>query len=293
VVSGGVGIGGNIYIGENANLSGKLSVNSTAESTSTSTGAFIVSGGVGISGNTNIGEMANITGNLNTNVNSYINVSNTVNSTSSGTGALIVSGGVGISKNLYMDGILNINRQSDILVAPSKIKYDALEWRTRKPNEMEFFLDYETMNSNFGRISVEKTVEYENFNFIFMVGIGYTNKNNEWEYKSFIAEEKTKDSEKLMLDNFWKFINDKVKEYGKEESIFIHWSQAEKIAYGKSQGRHLNLPEKKLLDLYEVFINEPITVKGALDYSLKSITKAMYKYNLISTIWDSSSPCAN
>jgi hypothetical protein len=158
---------------------------------------------------------------------------------------------------------------------------------------MEFFLDYETMNSNFGRISVEKTVEYENFNLIFMVGIGYTNKNNEWEYKSFIAEEKTKASEKLMLDNFWKFINDKVKEYGKEESIFIHWSQAEKIAYGKSQGRHLNLPEKKLLDLYEVFINEPITVKGALDYSLKSITKAMYKYNLISTIWDSSSPCAN
>jgi len=196
-----------------------------------------------------------------------------------------------ISKRI--DGILNINRQSDILVAPSKINYNTLEWRTRKPNEMEFFLDYETMNSNFGRISVEKTVEYENFNFIFMVGIGYTNKNNEWEYKSFIAEEKTKSSEKLMLDNFWKFVNEKVKEYGKEESIFIHWSQAEKIAYGKSQGRHLNLPEKKLLDLYEVFINEPITVKGALDYSLKSITKAMYKYNLISTIWDSLSPCAN
>jgi UDP-3-O-[3-hydroxymyristoyl] glucosamine N-acyltransferase len=109
VVSGGVGIGGNIFIGENANLSGKLSVNSMEESTTASTGAFIVSGGVGISGNTNIGEMANITGNLNTTGNSYINVSNTVNSTTSGTGALIVSGGVGIAKNLYMDGILNIN----------------------------------------------------------------------------------------------------------------------------------------------------------------------------------------
>ena len=55
----------------------------------------------------------------------------------------------------------------------------------------------------------------------------------------------------------------------------------------------LFLPEKKLLDLYEVFINEPITVKGALDYSLKSITKALYKNKLITTIWNSKSPCAN
>lgn len=192
-----------------------------------------------------------------------------------------------------VDSILNMNRQTEVLVKPLKIAYSDLPWRTRKDNEMEFFIDYETMNSNFGRINVEKTVEYENFNFIFMIGIGFTNKNNEWEYKSFISEEKTKVSEKIMLDNFWNFINAKLKEYEKEESIFIHWSQAEKIAYGKSKGRHLNLPEKKLLDLYEVFINEPITVKGALDYSLKSITKAMYKHNLITTIWNYSSPCAN
>lgn len=194
-----------------------------------------------------------------------------------------------ISKRV--DSILDINRQ-DILVKPKKIEYSELPWRNRKASEMEFFLDYETMNSNFGNINTDYT-KNENFNFIFMIGIGYTNKNNEWEYKSFIAEEKTIASEKRMLDNFWNFINNKLKEYEKEESIFIHWSQAEKIAYGKSRLIHLNLPKKNLLDLYEVFINEPITVKGALDYSLKSITKALYKNNLITTIWDTSSICSN
>ena len=192
-----------------------------------------------------------------------------------------------------IDSILSINRQNEVLVKPETIEYSSLEWRKRKTNEMEFFLDYETMNSNFGKIIIDKTIEYENFDFIFMIGIGFTNKNNEWEYKSFIAEEKTKASEKIMLDLFWKYVNDIKKLYEKEEAIFIHWSQAEKISYNKSRMRHLNLPEKNFLDLYQVFKNEPIVVKGALNYSLKSIAKAMYKNNLITITWDSSSPCSN
>ena len=37
----------------------------------------------------------------------------------------------------------------------------------------------------------------------------------------------------------------------------------------------LNLQDKKLIDLYDVFIKEPIVVKGALNYSLKTIMKAL------------------
>ena len=64
-----------------------------------------------------------------------------------------------------VDSILDINRQ-DILVKPKKIEYSELHWRNRKKNEMEFFLDYETMNSNFGNINTDYT-KNENFNFIF------------------------------------------------------------------------------------------------------------------------------
>jgi predicted RecB family nuclease len=45
--------------------------------------------------------------------------------------------------------------------------------------------------------------------------------------------------------------------------------------------------------LYEVFIKEPIVVKGALNYSLKTITKALHKNNLVKTTWNSSNPCGN
>ena len=195
-----------------------------------------------------------------------------------------------ISKSI--DAILNINRQDEVLVLPQKIKYSELKWRNREANEMEFFIDYETMNSNFGKIVIDKTIEYENFDLIFMIGIGFTNKNNEWEYKSFIVEEKSKSSEKIMLESFWTFINNIKKEYKKENAIFIHWSQAEKISYNKTRLRHIGLPEKNFIDLYEVFKNEPIVVKGALNYSLKTIAKALYNNKLINTIWNNDT-CSN
>jgi len=194
-----------------------------------------------------------------------------------------------------IDAILEINRQNEIFVKPSKIICEEIPWRNRKSFEMEFFLDYETINSNFGKINIinDNTTSFESCNFIFMIGVGFINNKNNWEFKSFVLEYKTKEAERKMLDSFWEFINNKLKEYNKTESVFFHWSQAEKITYEKTQLKHLNLQDKKLIDLYEVFIKEPIVVKGALNYSLKTITKALFKNNLIKTTWNTSNPCAN
>jgi hypothetical protein len=192
-----------------------------------------------------------------------------------------------------VESILKINRQNVNIVLPKNIKCNDPEWRTRKENEMEFYLDYETMNSNFGNIRIDNLgVDYEDFNIIFMIGVGYE-KNNNWEYKSFIAKKNTKQGENDILDLFWTFINNKLKESDKTVPIFVHWSQAEKTSYDKSRERNRLLPPKKMIDLYQVFLNEPIVVKGALNYSLKSITRALFENNLISTIWDTSSSCAN
>ena len=192
-----------------------------------------------------------------------------------------------------VDSILQINRQNINIVLPKNIKCNDPEWRSRNENEMEFYLDYETMNSNFGNIRIDNFgVDYEDFNIIFMIGVGYE-KNNNWEYKSFIATKNTKRGEKDILDLFWTFINKKLEDSHKTVPIFVHWSQAEKTSYDKSRERNLLLPPKKMIDLYQVFLNEPIVVKGALNYSLKSIARALYENNLISTIWDTSSSCAN
>ena len=98
---------------------------------------------------------------------------------------------------------------------------------------------------------------------------------------------------KKILDSFWNFINKKLKESGKTVPIFVHWSNAERTVYDKSRERHSYLPQKKMIDLYQVFINEPIVIKGALNYSLKTVAKALCNNNLITTIWDNTSSCAN
>ena len=192
-----------------------------------------------------------------------------------------------------IDAILNINRQNKNIILPKIIKYDEIQWRSRNKNEMEFYLDYETINSNFGIINVDNLHNVTtDSNIIFMIGVGYE-KNKKWEFESFIANNNTIDGEKEILDSFWIFINKKLKDCKKSVPIFVHWSPAEKITYNKSMERHLCYPQKKMIDLYQVFINEPIVIKGALNYSLKSIAKALFESSLIKTIWDTSSSCAN
>ena len=47
------------------------------------------------------------------------------------------------------------------------------------------------------------------------------------------------------------------------------------------------------MDLYHLFRKEPVTVKGALNFSLKSIAKALNAHKIIKTNWDSTNPCSN
>jgi predicted RecB family nuclease len=183
-----------------------------------------------------------------------------------------------------IDKILEINRSDDI-IKPDIILYDKLEWRNIPDNCMEFYLDYETINSN---LDVKCKNIYDNF--IFMIGVGCV-KENKWEFKCFIS--KNIDNEKEMLYDFWLYIDNVLKENNKTESRFIHWTHAEPTVYNKKLMKYPYLPKKNFLDLYKVFIEEPICINGALDYSLKSIAGSMYKHKLIESCWDSNSKCSN
>lgn len=94
---GGVGVGGELYVGGIAHF-----INST-QSTSTNTGGVQIDGGAGIGGNVNIGGGLKVTG--------LTTITNTANATSTITGALQVVGGVGIGGdlwvggNIYLDGV--------------------------------------------------------------------------------------------------------------------------------------------------------------------------------------------
>jgi hypothetical protein len=191
-----------------------------------------------------------------------------------------------------VDAVSNINRQEEDLVLPKKIHFDCINWRNEKSNELWFYIDYETLHCNFNKILTDFSKE-ENFDYIYMIGVGLKNNENKWEFANFTLDELTKEKENKMLVDFWKYIHKKLLEYNKKEPVFVHWSHAEKTLYKKAQLRHLDLRNKKFIDLYQVFINEPISVKGAFSYSLKEIARALYKNNLIKTIWKTSNACSD
>jgi len=79
VVSGGTGIGGNLYVGGGVGITGITTVTNTTNATSTTTGALRVVGGAGIGGNIHIG------GSITSNDNVYSSNSASISSTNTTT----------------------------------------------------------------------------------------------------------------------------------------------------------------------------------------------------------------
>ena len=191
-----------------------------------------------------------------------------------------------------LDYILDINRQNNDMIWTNSL-CDNDQWKYFGDDTMEFFIDYETINSNMGQCEINNnTIGYNDKDIIFLIGIGYN--DNGWKFKKFLSKTNTISGELDMIKEFWECINSLLIKFNKSESVFLHWTQAEPICYKKLQNRHeeKNLPNKNFYDMYLLFKNNNIVVKGALNFSLKSIAKAMYKNNLISSSWDNSI-CSN
>ena len=193
-----------------------------------------------------------------------------------------------------VNNILQINRQKKDLIRVNTL-INNNNWRYTGDETMEFFIDFETINSNMGQcILSNDNVNYNSNDIIFMIGVGYSI-DNIWNYKCFYIEKNNINEELNMIKNFWKFINNILLKYDKSESLFFHWSKAEKIQYEKLCKRHINqqLPKMKYFDMYDLFVKNNIVVKNSLNFSLKSIAKAMYNNKLIKSTWSNDSICSN
>lgn len=194
-----------------------------------------------------------------------------------------------------VDAILDINRQNVDLIRPEKITWDRKNWHTKNKDTIEFYLDFETLNSNFGSIIKDGIISYNPNQFIFMIGVGYI-KKSQWIFQTFIMKQKTLESEREMFDDFIKYIEQVLGKEKKKHAKMFHWSFAEVCAYNNFKTRHGYNPKDSNIcfyDLNKVFINEPVTINGALDFSLKSIAKALKSHNLIESSWDTTSVCSN
>ena len=193
-----------------------------------------------------------------------------------------------------LNNILTINRNNgnvmEIIRTDDLLKTD--EWRNNN-NVMEFYIDFETLNSNIGQVEVDGN------NIIFMICIGWNNNiENNWEYKTFMINKNDNEDELKMIENMWELINNKMAEFNKTDYTFIHWTSAEITFYNKFLSKHpfnnsINLKKFKSFDLYKLFLDNNIVIKGAFNFSLKNVANAMHNNGLIDTCWDKNSSCTN
>lgn len=183
----------------------------------------------------------------------------------------------------------DINEVSNGLMEPEKISSDMYDFR--RCSKQDLFVDFETVPNIISGLG----------DIIFMIGVGWitdhkytttgrkskkkqrlekiTHGDGKWNYTCFIVNDLNYKEESKMLKNF----NEFAKKF--HEPRMFHWGHFEKTQYSRSIMRHNIYVNHNWCDLLALFKAEPIVVRGALNFSIKSIGKAMYLNGMISTIW--------
>ena len=185
-----------------------------------------------------------------------------------------------------VDNIININRDNINKINLNKLY--AYDWDKFSENKKEFYLDFETIDKNMNNLTGNSN------QFIFMIGIGWE-ENNKWEFKSFYLKDLTNRNERNMLNTFFTFLKEKEKQFN-QKSILLHWTKAEPRFFKKSCTKYnmnFNLENIEYFDLYDLFVDNYISIKGCFNYSLKSVARSMFNNNMIDTLWDKDSVCSN
>jgi hypothetical protein len=183
-----------------------------------------------------------------------------------------------------LDAALMANRDGVGPLVPLQLEANA-DWRA--PAAAEFFVDFETAHE-----------EDSSARRIVMIGCGHVDVDG-WHFGQWIAVTLREEHEREILDRWIEHMRAVCDRRGCSltEARLVHWSHAERsafrVVFDAARARHSAndwpdaLPWFDLLE--QVFRAVPIGVKGAFDYGLKSIAKAMHAAGLIETRWDDNS----
>jgi len=180
-----------------------------------------------------------------------------------------------------VDAIININKQDKDKFLPKKVDF---KWKKQNDNELEVYLDFETMNS------ILKNID----EMIFMIGIGYN--CDIYKDKVFVLENTDLKSELKMIDEFVDYVDYLKLENKKEKVVFYHWHDAEVIFFRNAKKRHNLITRRydfEFRDLKKVFENTPIVIKDCYNFKLKSVGNALYNLKEVNVKWDENSVCSN
>ena len=198
----------------------------------------------------------------------------------------------GAKRGAVLERLLTVNRTNNgPAVLPARIEQDRQEWG--EIPGVEFYVDFEfcsDLNDDFTNLPVKGGRP-----IIFMVGCGHV-EDGQWRFKSLATELLTSAEEARIIREWLAHmanVRDRLDPGNRQPRVF-HWSHAETGAYRNAKERHgrpADWPELGWYDfLDKVMRAEPVTVKGALDFGLKSIARAMRRHGLIETEWDDGNP---
>jgi hypothetical protein len=189
-----------------------------------------------------------------------------------------------------LDAVIAVNRDTGDVLRPDRVSADEEQWRV--PPRAEAFVDFEFVHdmdddfSTFPRKGGQA--------LIFQIGSG-TYHDRRWSFRQFTVDDLGVEAEARMIDNWLAHLADLAREQGcasASDVRLVHWSLAEESnferAYESARSRHPDRtwPPLAWYDLLgRVFRAQPIVVKGAFSFGLKSIARAMRAHGLIETAW--------
>ncbi|MGH2472284.1 MAG: hypothetical protein ACRDG6_07760 [Candidatus Limnocylindria bacterium] len=189
-----------------------------------------------------------------------------------------------------LDAVIAVNRDAGEVLRPDRVSADEEQWRVSPAAEafvdFEFVHDMDDDFSTFPRKGGQA--------LIFQVGTG-TYRDRRWSFHQFTVDDLGVDAEARMIDDWLAHLTDVARDAGcasASDVRLVHWSLAEESnferAYESARSRHpdRSWPPLAWYDLLgRVFRAQPIVVKGAFSFGLKSIARAMRAHGLIETAW--------
>jgi hypothetical protein len=187
------------------------------------------------------------------------------------------------------DAVLDVNREPDgPPVRPVRVSVAEGEWR--RPEALEFFVDFETVNDcddDFSHLP-----ERGGQPLIFMIGCGHV-EGGQFVFRCFTTDALNEPAEAEIIDRWLAHMEDVKRRmsYVGSPRVF-HWSPAEDsayaTAYNSAKERHpdKDWPDPRLFDFLNLVVRkEPVVVRGALGFGLKLVGKALHAHGLIATCW--------
>ena len=179
--------------------------------------------------------------------------------------------------------IIHMNKQSDIVINPRKqISYDFRN--ILRPTSNEYILDLESLIHLEEKSSYFDNIIDEDKAIVCIIGSIHLQNNIYKSFQDFTINDLSLQQEKIILQNWLNTLKT-----SDDNTIRIfHWGNAEKIYIQNLKNKYpdIQFPKILLIDLLHFFRNEPIIVKDAFNFGLKSVGKALYKHGFIKTTWE-------